>query len=108
MFHSLKKAKPSSVKVILDVPHLEKDVVQWMTTEDKLQMMFLRMTLEDVETQSTYNCKVTTTGRGNAEKSLGGEWSNFVIGCNLQESDRLIFDLEDPPTKMYVRHIRGQ
>jgi hypothetical protein len=36
---TLKKAKPSYVKVILDVPHFEKDVVQWMTMEDKLQMM---------------------------------------------------------------------
>jgi hypothetical protein len=65
------------------------------------------MTLEDVETHKTYNCKVTTAGRGNAEKSLGGEWSDFIRDRDLQEDDKLIFDLEDPPTKMYVRHIRG-
>jgi hypothetical protein len=66
------------------------------------------MTLENVETHKTYNCRVTTADRRNAEKSLGGEWFDFVIDRDLQESDNLIFDLEDPPTKMYVRHIRGQ
>jgi hypothetical protein len=66
------------------------------------------MTLEDVETHKTFNCKVTTADRGNAEKSLGGEWSDFVIDRDLQEGDMLIFDLEDPPTKMYVRHIHDQ
>ena len=66
------------------------------------------MTLEDVETHKTYNCKVRTADRMNAEKNLGGEWFDFVIERDLQENYLLIFDLEDPPTKMYVRHIRGQ
>ncbi|AES86507.1 EF-hand pair protein [Medicago truncatula] len=32
------------------------------------------MTLEDLETYETYNCKVRTADRRNAEKNLGGEW----------------------------------
>jgi hypothetical protein len=66
------------------------------------------MTLEDVETHKTYNCKVSTADRRNAEKNLGGEWFDFVIERDLQENDLLIFDLEDPPTKMYVKHVRIQ
>jgi hypothetical protein len=73
-----------------------------------MKSKYLRMTLEDLETHKTYNCKVRTAGEGNAEKNLGGEWFNFIVDRDLQEGDRLIFDLEDPPTKMYVRHIRGQ
>jgi hypothetical protein len=61
-----------------------------------------------VETHKTYNCRVTIAGRGNTKKFLGGEWSDFIIDRDLQERDKFIFDLEDPPTKMYVRHIRGQ
>lgn len=66
------------------------------------------MTLEDVETHKTYNCKVRTADMRNAEKKLGGEWFDFVIDHSLQENDLLIFDLEDPPTKMYVKHVRIQ
>jgi hypothetical protein len=66
------------------------------------------MTLEDVETHKTYNCKVRTADRRNAEKNLGGEWFDFVIDRGLQENDLLIFDLEHPPTKMYVKHVRIQ
>ena len=33
------KPKPSPVNMIPDVPHFEKDVVEWMTTENKLQVM---------------------------------------------------------------------
>jgi hypothetical protein len=66
------------------------------------------MTLEDVETHKTYVCKIRTAGRRNAEKSLCGEWFDFVKDRGLQEQDLLIFDLEEPPTKMYVQHVRVQ
>jgi hypothetical protein len=66
------------------------------------------MTLEDVETHKTYNLEVMTADRRNAEKNLGGEWFDFVINRGLQENDLLNFDLEDPLTKMYVKHVRIQ
>jgi len=64
------------------------------------------MTLEDVETHKTYDCRIKTAGRRNAEKCLGGEWYDFVVDRGLEVNDKLIFDLEDPPTKMFVQHVR--
>lgn len=106
----------------VDYHHFEKNVTTALASIERPQVLhfpnqiskrvfkrkYLRMTLEDVETHKTYNCKVRTAGRRNAEKSLGGEWFDFVIDRGLQENDLLIFDLEDPPTKMYVKHIRVQ
>jgi len=36
----------------------------------------------------------------------GGEWYDFVVERGLEVNDKLIFDLEDPPTKMFVQHVR--
>jgi len=63
------------------------------------------MTLEDVETHKTYNCKIKTVGRRNAGKPLAGGWFDYVMDRSLKENDKLIFDLEDPPRKMYVQHV---
>jgi hypothetical protein len=73
-----------------------------------LNRKYLSMTLEDVETHKPYNCKIRIAGRKNSEKSLGGEWFDFVMDRGLQELDILIFDLEEPPTKMYVQQVRAQ
>jgi hypothetical protein len=64
------------------------------------------MKLEDVETHKIYKCKIRTAGRRNAEKSMCGEWHKFVIDRGLKKDDKLIFDLENPPTKMWVEHVR--
>jgi len=61
-----------------------------------------------VETHKTYNCKIKTFGRRNVEKSLAGEWFDYVMDRGLKENDKLIFDLEDPPRKMHVPHVRVQ
>ena len=64
------------------------------------------MELENVETHKTYRCKIRTAGRRNAEKSLCGEWFQFVMDRGLKENDKLFFDLENPPKKMWVEHVR--
>ena len=60
------------------------------------------MTLEDVETHKTYNCKITIAGRRNVEKSLAGGWFDCVMSRGLKKNDKMIFDFEDSPRKMYV------
>jgi hypothetical protein len=73
-----------------------------------LKRKYIRMMMEDVETHKTYDCRVRTAGRGNSEKCLAGGWYDFVVDRGLKVNDKLIFDLEEPPNKMYVQHIRHQ
>ncbi|XP_039690042.1 uncharacterized protein [Medicago truncatula] len=106
----------------LNFYHFEKTVTKALASIKKLQVLhfpnsvsrkvlkkrYLRMPMEDVETRKTYQCWVRTAPRKNHEKSLGGGWFQFVVDRGLKVNDKLLFQLEDPPKKMYVRHIRHQ
>ncbi|WJX46099.1 hypothetical protein P8452_32930 [Trifolium repens] len=54
----------------------------------------------------TFSCKLITAGRNAAEKYISKEWSKFVRRNNLQAGDKLIFTLQNPPTKLLIQIIR--
>jgi len=60
------------------------------------------MILLNVTNGFEYNCRLYTARRNNAEKSLGGEWYDFLKDNELQEGDTLRFDLPHPPTVLFV------
>ncbi|WJX77831.1 hypothetical protein P8452_61104 [Trifolium repens] len=54
----------------------------------------------------TFSCKIITARRNIAEKYISKEWSKFVRRNNLQVGDKLIFTLQNPPTKLLIQIIR--
>ncbi|WJX20967.1 hypothetical protein P8452_10448 [Trifolium repens] len=53
-----------------------------------------------------FSCELITAGRNAAEKYISKEWSRFVRRNNLQAGDKLIFTLQNPPTKLLIQIIR--
>ncbi|KEH24673.1 B3 DNA-binding domain protein [Medicago truncatula] len=106
----------------VDFYHFEKTVTEALAYVTKLEVLhfpnsvsrkmlkkrYMRMMMEDVKTCKAYECWVRTARRKNYEKCLGGGWFDFVVDRGLKVNDKLLFELEDPPNKMYVRHIRHQ
>ena len=60
------------------------------------------MILLNVTNGFEYNWWLYTARRNKAEKSLGGEWYDFLKDNELQEGDTLQFDLPHPPTVLFV------
>jgi len=59
------------------------------------------MILLNVTNSFEYNCRLYTARRNNAEKSLGGEWYDFLKDNELQKGDTLRFDLPYAPKEVF-------
>jgi hypothetical protein len=66
------------------------------------------MILVDLEVEKEYRCRLNTAERNKGEKSLGRGWFKFVKDRRLQEGDKLIFELDRPPTALFVDVVHRQ
>jgi hypothetical protein len=62
--------------------------------------------LVQAEAGDTFSCKIMTATRNGDEKYISKEWTKFVRRNNLQVGDKLIFTLQNPPTKLLIQIIR--
>jgi hypothetical protein len=60
------------------------------------------ITLIDDQTQRKYKCRLITAERASYEKYLGGQWFNFCREHVMEESGKLIFDLEKSLKNLHV------
>ncbi|WJX20747.1 hypothetical protein P8452_10256 [Trifolium repens] len=62
--------------------------------------------LVQAEAGDTFSCKIKTAARNRDEKYITKEWTKFVRRNNLQVGDKLIFTLQNQPTKLLIQIIR--
>ncbi|WJX34912.1 hypothetical protein P8452_22975 [Trifolium repens] len=62
--------------------------------------------LVQAEAGDTFSCKIMTATRNRDEKYISKEWTKFVRRNNLQVGDKLIFTLQNQPTKLMIQIIR--
>ncbi|WJX77803.1 hypothetical protein P8452_61077 [Trifolium repens] len=62
--------------------------------------------LVQAEAGDTFSCKIMTATRNRDEKYISKEWTKFVKRNNLQVGDKLIFTLQNQPTKLLIQIIR--
>ncbi|KAK2423244.1 B3 domain-containing protein REM16 [Trifolium repens] len=62
--------------------------------------------LVQAEAGDTFSCKIMTATRNRDEKYISNEWTKFVRRNNLQVGDKLIFTLQNQPTKLLIQIIR--
>jgi hypothetical protein len=64
--------------------------------------------LVQAETQYSFSCKLITAKRNKAEKYISKEWCQFVRRTRLQVGDKVLFKLQNPPTKLLIQTTRSK
>ncbi|XP_045794739.1 uncharacterized protein LOC123889442 [Trifolium pratense] len=60
------------------------------------------ITLIDETNNKSYECDVETVNGGLNEKYVAKGWFECLEDMRLEDGDKLLFVVENPPTKMYV------
>ncbi|CAJ2673036.1 unnamed protein product [Trifolium pratense] len=60
------------------------------------------ITLIDETNNKSYECDVETVNGGSNEKYVAKGWFECLEDMGLKDGDKLLFVVENPPTKMYV------
>jgi hypothetical protein len=63
--------------------------------------------LVKTEGGDSFFCNIITARRNKIEKYISKEWTKFVRRNELQVGDKLIFNLQKPPTKLLIQIIRS-
>lgn len=66
------------------------------------------ITLIDIQELRAYTCKLSTARRCKHEKYLGHEWFDFVRDRGLKKGDKLVFNFDEPPSRLHVEVVPAE
>jgi hypothetical protein len=66
------------------------------------------ITLIDPQEFKAYRCRLITAKRCKHEKYLGDEWFDFIRDRALKKGDKLLFNFDEPPARLFVEVVPGE